>query len=90
MTEVGFTNLPSEYWHYDYGNDKWAQLNKIAPFYAGILDAKIKEQIPYENNEIIQKIDNEQQKLISKLIDTRDNFKELELLLKKSLFKNTI
>ena len=24
MTEVGFTNLPSECWHFDYGNKAWA------------------------------------------------------------------
>lgn len=24
MTEVGFTNYPSEWWHYDYGNQFWA------------------------------------------------------------------
>jgi len=33
MTNAGFTNLPSEWWHYDYGNQLWAyykkQLNAI-------------------------------------------------------------
>lgn len=24
MTKVGFVNLPTEYWHYDYGNKNWA------------------------------------------------------------------
>lgn len=24
MTEAGFTNLPSEWWHYDFGNQLWA------------------------------------------------------------------
>ncbi|NHI02276.1 M15 family metallopeptidase [Oceanimonas sp. MB9] len=24
MTRAGFTNLPSEWWHYDYGNQSWA------------------------------------------------------------------
>ncbi|GAL22499.1 D-alanyl-D-alanine dipeptidase [Vibrio maritimus] len=24
MIEAGFTNLPSEWWHYDYGNQMWA------------------------------------------------------------------
>lgn len=27
MTEVGFTNLPSEWWHYDYGDQLWAYFN---------------------------------------------------------------
>ena len=28
MTKVGFTNLPSECWHYDYGNNNWALIKK--------------------------------------------------------------
>jgi D-alanyl-D-alanine dipeptidase len=27
MSEVGFTNLPSEWWHYDFGNQLWAYRN---------------------------------------------------------------
>jgi D-alanyl-D-alanine dipeptidase len=53
MTEVGFTNLPSEWWHYDYGDDKWAQLKHTYPIYTGILDAGIKPSEPYENAEQI-------------------------------------
>ncbi|TCK05647.1 M15 family metallopeptidase [Marinobacterium mangrovicola] len=30
MTAVGFTNLPSEWWHYDFGNQLWA-LNRGEP-----------------------------------------------------------
>ncbi|GAB6137987.1 M15 family metallopeptidase [Halanaerobaculum tunisiense] len=28
MTEVGFTNYPKEWWHYDYGNQNWAWMNE--------------------------------------------------------------
>ena len=28
MTEAGFTNLPSEWWHYDYGDKFWAHFTK--------------------------------------------------------------
>ncbi len=28
MIDVGFTNYPEEWWHYDYGNQFWAKLNK--------------------------------------------------------------
>lgn len=38
MTEVGFTNLPSEWWHYDYGDNAWAVLSRKKPIYDGILD----------------------------------------------------
>lgn len=26
MTKAGFTNLESEYWHYDYGNKNWSEI----------------------------------------------------------------
>ena len=28
MTQVGFTNLPTEWWHFDYGNPLWASYNQ--------------------------------------------------------------
>ena len=28
MIKAGFTNLPSEIWHYDYGNRAWAYYKK--------------------------------------------------------------
>lgn len=36
MTEVGFTNLPSEWWHYDYGDRFWAFYNDCPAIYEGI------------------------------------------------------
>ncbi|MCR5311379.1 MAG: M15 family metallopeptidase [Lachnospiraceae bacterium] len=36
MTEAGFTNLPSEWWHYDYGDRFWAYYNRKPALYEGI------------------------------------------------------
>lgn len=37
MTEVGFTNYPQEWWHYDYGNQLWAWFsNSSRAFYGKI------------------------------------------------------
>lgn len=36
MTDVGFTNLPSEWWHYDYGDRFWAFYNKKPAIYKGV------------------------------------------------------
>lgn len=36
MTTVGFTNLPSEWWHYDYGDRFWAFYKKEPTLYRGV------------------------------------------------------
>ena len=36
MTKAGFTNLPSEWWHYDYGDRFWAYYNKRSAIYEGV------------------------------------------------------
>lgn len=36
MTKAGFTNLPSEWWHYDYGNRNWANFSKNEAVYKGV------------------------------------------------------
>lgn len=37
MTEAGFTNYPSEWWHYDYGDSFWAaETNKTHSLFGGI------------------------------------------------------
>lgn len=36
MTESGFTNLPSEWWHYDYGDRFWAYYTKQPALYRGV------------------------------------------------------
>jgi D-alanyl-D-alanine dipeptidase len=40
MTSVGFTNLPSEWWHYDYGDGFWSYYTDIPTKYTGIRDIK--------------------------------------------------
>lgn len=37
MTAVGFTNLPSEWWHYDYGTNFWSYYTGQPAIYTGIL-----------------------------------------------------
>lgn len=36
MTKAGFSNLPSEWWHYDYGNKFWAYYKEKYIIYSGI------------------------------------------------------
>ena len=36
MINAGFTNLPSEWWHYDYGDRFWAYYNKKEAIYQGV------------------------------------------------------
>jgi D-alanyl-D-alanine dipeptidase len=36
MTSAGFTNLPSEWWHYDFGDDNWAYYSGSPARYAGV------------------------------------------------------
>lgn len=36
MTESGFTNLPSEWWHFDYGDRFWAFYNDKPAIYRGV------------------------------------------------------
>ena len=38
MIKAGFTNLPSEYWHFDYGNKNWSYYTKKPILYKGIFD----------------------------------------------------
>ena len=40
MIKAGFTNLPSEIWHYDYGNRAWAFYKNKKAIYNGILEIK--------------------------------------------------
>lgn len=36
MTEAGFTNLPSEWWHFDYGDRFWAFYQQKPAIYRGV------------------------------------------------------
>ena len=38
MTKVGFTNLPSECWHFDYGDRVWSYYKKMPAMYKGIFE----------------------------------------------------
>ena len=38
MTAAGFTNLPSEWWHYDYGDAFWSYYTGKPALYAGLLE----------------------------------------------------
>lgn len=38
MLAAGFTNLPTEWWHYDYGDGFWAYYHHTDPFYNGITE----------------------------------------------------
>lgn len=46
MIEAGFTNLPSEWWHYDYGTKFWAYFNNTDALYEGILDIDFPNRFP--------------------------------------------
>ena len=69
MTEAGFTNLPSEWWHFDYGDGMWAQLKNENAIYAGRLDAEVRNIVPYENMELVRKADHEQQAILASMAE---------------------
>lgn len=46
MILAGFTNLPSEWWHYDYGTKFWAHFKNTDILYGGILNIQFPNQIP--------------------------------------------
>lgn len=71
MTQVGFVNLESEWWHYDYGNRNWAKTTGQNPMYAGILDAKVEGSIPYDEAYEICSIDTVQQNYAKNILFAR-------------------
>lgn len=40
MTAAGFTNLPSEWWHYEYGDKNWAFVTRKPALYNGIFEVE--------------------------------------------------
>lgn len=46
MIQAGFTNLPSEWWHYDYGTKFWAYFTGNDALYKGILDLDFPNRFP--------------------------------------------
>lgn len=45
MLDAGFTNLPSEWWHYDYGTKFWSHFTGHPALYRGILDIQLPGQL---------------------------------------------
>lgn len=89
MIGAGFTNLPSEWWHFDYGDDKWAAINNTYPIYTGILDANVKDTVPYNNMNEIREIDLKQQSFVESLVIARKNCAYLGGQLINSVKTNT-
>lgn len=46
MLEEDFTNLPSEWWHYDYGTKFWGYFKNRKALYKGILDIDFPNRFP--------------------------------------------
>lgn len=46
MIKQGFTNLPSEWWHYDYGTKFWGFFKGQLALYEGILDIDFPNRFP--------------------------------------------
>ncbi len=40
MIDAGFTNFPSEWWHYDFGNKFWAYYKKRPAMFEGVFNIK--------------------------------------------------
>jgi len=38
MHQAGFENLPSEWWHFDYGDRFWAYYRNCPAMYAGVFE----------------------------------------------------
>lgn len=78
MTAAGFTNFPSEWWHFDYGDEKWALFTDNAPIYGGILDAEVRDTVPYCNMELVRETDRKQQEMVRQIKALRAEFKTLD------------
>lgn len=78
MTSVGFTNFPSEWWHFDYGDEKWGLFTDNAPIYGGILDAEVRDTVPYNNMELVRETNAREQELVKKIKELRAECKGLD------------
>ena len=78
MTEVGFTNFPAEWWHFDYGDEKWGLYTNNVPVYAGILDAKVAETTPYNYMDLVRESDAKQQEMIHAMKSIYSRCRELD------------
>lgn len=77
MMEAGFSNFPSEWWHYDFGTEKWGLNTVNMPVYGGILDAQVKNTVPYEHMDEIRDIDAKQQEIARQINALRENCEKL-------------
>lgn len=48
MISAGFTNLPSEWWHYDYGDKFWSYFTGRPAKYFGVIDIDFPDRFPLE------------------------------------------
>lgn len=78
MTEVGFTNFPAEWWHFDYGDEKWALYTGNVPIYAGILDAGVRNTVPYDCMDIVREADAKQQEMLDVIRDIHRKCREMD------------
>jgi len=78
MTAVGFTNFPAEWWHFDYGDEKWGLFTDNVPIYGGVLDAEVKDTVPYNNMELVRKANAEQQEIVNQISELRARCRELD------------
>lgn len=66
MIESGFTNLPSEVWHYDYGNRSWGYYKKKPAIYKGVFEIdKIPSIISFK--EFIDELEQEKNEISMEL-----------------------
>ena len=47
MIKAGFTNLPSEWWHYDFGDKFWAYFTGNDAIYEGVIDIDFPNRFPF-------------------------------------------
>lgn len=78
MLSVGFTNFPSEWWHFDYGDEKWGLYTDNAPIYGGILDAEVRDTVPYDNMELVRETNAREQEIVSRIKELRDECAALD------------
>lgn len=78
MIAAGFTNFPSEWWHYDYGDEKWAQFTGREPFYAGVLSADLRNSTEFEHSDLVRSADAEQQRAAAEISELYEKCRELD------------
>lgn len=62
-------------------------MKQEAPLYTGILDARIRNFVPYPNMDKVQELDTKQQSMIIAITDARNICKDISLQLKNLVIK---